>query len=215
MLRRLAGMLTRPRSTIREVFESDSDAAALMLVVAAAASRFLSDFRWKTVRALVHSEASRVAIIPAIAAVAVIASVALFYCFAWLVWLAGRLFEGRGSPARVRAALAWTFAPVIFALVYRLPLALFGPAKVIPRGVPDNWTGLLFILRDAVLLRQWAPELALAVVNLSINLWCFGLAIVAVSEAHRFSTWRSAAAVGFTLLLPLIAAAAFVIARTV
>jgi hypothetical protein len=212
-LDRLAGMVRRPRATIRAVLASDSAHRVPLLIGLVAVSNLVADFRWNAFRAFVRSAHPTLALLaPAGLVLLVAVSILLFYVCAWVVWLIGRLLEGAGSASDVRAALAWSLAPIIWALVYRIPAAFLLSTPLVTPGSPGNWTDLLRILRDAALLRQWGPELALAVVTLIVKVWCLCLAVVALAEAHRYSTWRAAATIAFALLLPVIVAAAYVMA---
>src|SRR5690348_2177691 len=56
--------------------------------------------------------------------VSAITWVIVLYIVAWIATPVGRLLGGTGSVRDVRTALAWGLVPIIWSIVYRLPLTI-------------------------------------------------------------------------------------------
>jgi hypothetical protein len=213
----LATILIRPRETIRSVVARPyCTRAVILLVVCGALSDLIRSVRWQLYRQSPQFAAMmpRPWIICASLAGILIVILLLFYLFAYLVWGIGRLLGGTGDRRVVRVALAWSFAPLIWALLYRIPVALFQPAV----GASLDKRSAAVALHSAIAAMSLYALVSSAVIVLLtvvVDIWCFTIASVALSEVNGFSTWRGAATLGFSLLAPLIVVAAYFISRAV
>jgi Yip1 domain len=211
----LATILIRPRQTIRSIVaQSRSSLVVPSLVVLATLSSSTRDVRWQAYR---HSP-QLAAMMPSLWVICaglagiLIGALLVFYVFAFLVWGIGRLLGGTADRRAVRLALAWSLAPVIWALLWRIPVALFQPAM----GAALNQMHPVDILRaaaGAMSLYALMSYSVIALMTLAVDIWSLVLAGVALSEVNGFSTWRGAATLGFALLAPLIVVAAVFISR--
>lgn len=197
-LRRLAGIMVRPQTTMREILDAPPDRMVVPLVLLAILSGMLRDFN---ARSFPGIEAKTWLIICAAIVGVVLVFVLLFYAFAWLAYFVARFLEGTGDAAATRSAMAWGTAPVIWALLYRLPVALFAssanPARVDMQGRNISFTAGMF--SDGCL-----PTLLYAMVELGVLVWCLVVASRTLAEAQRFSSWRALGTLAILAVTPII-----------
>jgi len=218
MMTALATMLVRPRQTIRTIVaQSPSRRVVPLLVVLATLSSSTRDVRWQA-----YHQSPRLAammpsawIICAGLAGILIAALLIFYAFAFLAWGIGRFLGGTADRRAVRLALAWSLAPLIWALLWRIPIALFQPAMGAALNQMHDPADILRAVAGMITLYGLMSYSVIALLTIAVDIWCLVLAGVALSEVNGFSTWRGAATLGFSLLAPIIVAAAFVISRAV
>jgi hypothetical protein len=212
----LATILIRPRQTIRSIVaESRSSLVVLPLVLLATLSSTVRDVRLQAYRQspqLAAMMPSAWTICAGLAGI-LIAALIIFYGFAFLAWGIGRLLGGTADRRAVRLALGWSLAPLIWALLYRIPVTLFQPAM---GAALIRTQGTLAILRaasHAMSLYALMSYAVITVLTIAVDIWSLAIAGVALSEVNGFSTWHGAATLGFSLLAPLIVVAAVFIAR--
>ena len=177
----------RPRATIQQIIDSHPTRLVLVLAAVAGFAQFLD-------RAVMRNLGDRMEwpMIFALAAVAgsVMGIVGLYIGGALLRWTGGWL-GGRASMEQVRAAIAWSSVPLIWALPLWIPeLVLFGQ---------DLFTSATPRL-DA------NPPLAVALigfglVELVVGLWAIVVFLKCLGQVQGFSAWR---ALGNALLAFLI-----------
>jgi Yip1 domain len=214
----LATILIRPRQTIRSIVaESRSSLVVLPLVLLATASSVIRDVRWQAYRQSPRLAAMMPSawIICAGLAGILIAALILFYAFALLAWGIGRLLGGTADGRAVRLALAWSLAPLIWALLFRIPVTLFQPAMGALLNQMHNPVDILRAAAGAMSLYALMSYAVITVLTIAVDIWCLVIAGVALSEVNGFSTWRGAATLGFSLLAPVIVVAALFISRAV
>src|ERR1700693_4818264 len=127
----LATILIRPRQTIRTiVMQSRSRLVVPLLVVLATLSSSTRDVRWQAYRQSPQLAAMmpKAWIICAGLAGILIGALLVFYGFAFLAWGIGRLLGRTAVPRAVLLALTVSLAPLIWGLLWRIPVALFQPA---------------------------------------------------------------------------------------
>lgn len=159
----LVGMITQPRTTVREVLDTDPgyqvNTLAIVGGIAAQVLTYLttpSGFGGSLILQAALGAASGL--------------IGVYVGGAVLGWV-GRLLGGRGTTREVRAALAWAQVPVLWATL----LALVGAVA-----------GAALQLND---LSVWVTLVALAV----SQIWVFVTQLKAIGEAHDFSAWRALA----------------------
>jgi hypothetical protein len=213
---RLATILIRPRQTIRSIVAESRSGVAVLLVLLATVSTSIRDVRWQAYRQspqLATVMPSALILCAGLAGL-LIAAVILFYAFALLAWGIGRLLGGTANGRAVRIALAWSLVPLIWALLYRIPVALFQPAMgSAALNQMHNPVAVLRAALGAMSLYALMSYSVIALLTIAVDIWCLVLAGVALSEVNGFSTWRGAATLGFSLLAPLIVVAAVFISR--
>ncbi|MGZ5476497.1 MAG: YIP1 family protein, partial [Thermoanaerobaculia bacterium] len=149
-------------------------------------------------------DASTAAIIAGAIACGTILMVGLFYGLSWMAVYAGRMLEGRATPAEVRAAMAWGLAPVILLLLVRVPVAfLRAPTELRRMG------GINLTLPSSGTL---AGALVLVVVNALGALWYVYVASETLGEANQFSGWRGLGTLAIVGVAPFVIALAAILA---
>jgi hypothetical protein len=196
----VVAILAAPGRTMRRIFEQRADRMFVPLLLLTYLSIVLSDVREKPFR--VGREAS-IALEPGIvaallAAVGALVFIGIFFVFAWVAQLIGRItFGGTGSAKDVRMALAWGLTPVAWALVYRIPLAIW--AALNPRA---ESTSIDFMnLGDHVLLATGILALDLCVLVSYLVVSTFTLAV-----GHRITPGESIGTLVLTFLTPVVIA---------
>jgi Yip1-like protein len=207
-------ILFHPQQTIRAIVaKSPSGLVVLPLVFLAMFSASIRDVRWQAYRQSPQMAAMMpsVSVMCAILAGSLLGAILVFYLFAYLVWGIGRFLGGTANVPAVRLALAWSLVPLIWALLYRIPVALFLPSIAL---VQTHDTAAMLRAAAASLSLYTIMSYALiGVVRTGFDIWCLILAGATLAEVNGFSTWRGAATLGFSLLAPFIIAAAFFISR--
>src|SRR5688572_8135127 len=163
-IRRLARIVIDPRTTMREILDTPPDRMIVPLILLGIISGGLRDFN---PRSFPGVDAKTWLIICAVIAGVIAVFVLLFYAFAWIAYFIARWLEGSGDPAATRSALAWGTAPIIWALLYRLPVAFFAlayPTRVGVQGRNINFT--TGMVGDGCM-----AALVFAIVELAVLLW--------------------------------------------
>ena len=127
-------------------------------------------------------------------------AVLLLYGLSWVVAQVGRLFDGVGTTREMRSALAWGLAPIIWALLYRIPGSFTHPATTPGRSLE------LFRL-----FQRGGVSALFAFTEVLLLVWYFIIASATIGEAHRFSTLRGFATFLSIFAIPFILALAFVL----
>jgi hypothetical protein len=109
--------------------------------------------------------------------------VVFFWVFGWVAYFVGKWMGGKGTFSEVMAAYIWCTPPAFIGI-------LLNVIAVIP-----TWAKVFSGVTDEKLLL--APQMGwqsilVTLYSLSI-LWYVALMIVAISESHRISMWRSLA----------------------
>lgn len=207
-LKDLARILYQPRQTMRGILDSGqhrwtAEITALAAICAAAAG---SDVRE------LQKELPGLEIVPtlALALLALIGDaivwVLLLYLFSWLATLVGRKLDGQGTAADVRAALAWSLVPVIWAVILRIPLVIYQRRFVLEGGSPWTVAGNL--------IEQGGCTLAvmLLTVQMLVRIAVVVLASFCVGEALRFSAWKGFGTVAISAAIPIVVVIAAILA---
>ena len=207
-LQTFGSILIAPRRTMRRILSAPRKTPVLWLVVAACYSSVLPDIDLAAASEIsgMLGPALYAAVIAVIAIVLPILAISLFYGLSWIALMAGRQLEGLGTLPGVRAAMAWGLAPVIAALVYRIPAVLMraagiggewrsrsllqagGETVVVAGSTPVGVPGLLFVLLEGLVLLAW--------------IWVTSRCL---AEAHQFSSTRGLATLILTFVLPAVA----------
>ena len=216
MMTAFATVLVRPRQTIRSIVaQSRSRLVVPLLVVLATLSSTVRDVRWQAYRQSPQLAAMmpKTWVICAGLAGILIGALLVFYVFASVAWGIGRLLGGTADRRAVRLALAWSLAPLIWGVLWRIPVALFQPAMGAALNQMHNPVDILRAAVGAMSLYALMSYSVIALMTIAVDIWSLVLAGVTLSEVNGFSTWNGAATLGFSLLAPLIVVAAVFIAR--
>jgi hypothetical protein len=206
--RHLAAIVVWPRKTMREILDGPRDRATIPLVLLAMCSGAISNVNERVAGSLSSLTPKVWLIVIGVLIANAIVFTLLFYAFAWLAFIAGRFLEGTGQRAEVRTALAWGLAPLVWALLVRIPAAIWGPAHGMgkmhfgDKGVridPAQLSGGCFI------------ALGFAAFELALLAWYLVVASRALAEAHRFSAWRGFGTLVMVAATPIIVVIAAVL----
>jgi hypothetical protein len=209
--RDLVTMLYSPRETMRRILADPQHRWWIQIVILALVCMSFGD---PDIRRMPR-EVPDLALGPLLATIVlvVIATalcwVLLVYLGSWLVTLAGRILEGRAAVRDVRAALAWAFVPMIWSLAYRIPFAIYR-SRIHISGT-SGWQITLDLLEQGTL----SMALLIVAIKLIFTVWVVCLASLNVAEAMKFEAWKGFAAIAMVGALPLVIAAAAVLASHV
>jgi len=182
-------MWTQPRATIQQIVDTDPERLVLILSAVAGFSETLD-------RAVMKSLGDRLdwPVIIAIAAVAgPIGGIIGLYLGGALIRWTGTWLNGQAPSKNIRAAMAWSSVPLIWALLLWPPeLALFGQ-ELFTTETPlmDASPGLLY------------AYLAFALVETTIGIWVCVAFLKCLGQVQGFSAWK---ALGNVLLASLVIA---------
>jgi len=180
---------TKPRATIRQIVTHDPNRLVLLLGAVSGFSQALD-------RAAIRGVGDEMAL-PLVFLVAAIGGgiggIVALYLGGWLLRWTGGWIGGNASLVHLRAAIAWSSVPVIWALLLWVPeLAILGDELFrteMPRLESSTGLALLFLGFTAV-------ELVIAAWSVVVFLKC-------LAEVQGFSAWK---ALGNTLLAVLVIA---------
>jgi Yip1-like protein len=208
-LRDLFTILFKPRETMRRILDA-RDRWTIQIVVLAcicsetndidprAAGELLPYLKFFSIAALA------VLIIVAIA----ISWVVILFVLSWLATFTGHLLGGTGTARNVRAALSWAMVPVIWSVIYRVPLAIY-------KNQVDLRNVHVRDVRDVLLNFVAHGGCALIVVVLALQIiffvWSIFIATNTLAEAQRFSTEKGFVNLVITLAFPLLVIAGAII----
>jgi len=207
--RRLARIVIRPRTTMREILDGGADRTIVPLVLLACVSSLISDSKGNVVAALRAADMKTWLIVIGVIVAVMIVAVLLFYVFAWVAYFAGRFLEGTGDAIAVRSALAWGLAPLVWAIAFRVPAALLRPARAIEPGKIGSGT---FSIQTTQLSGGCLMAAVFGLIELGFLVWWLVVASRTLAEGHRFSAWRGFGTLAIVGVTPIIIVLAAVLA---
>lgn len=195
----LAAVMIRPRLTVRRIIDTDPNRFVKSIFFLAIISAVLKDFDLQGMEDLASLEPLLLTInIVAGIVFAVLFMLLAYYVLSWSATLVGRWLGGAGAFRQVRAAVAWGLAPFIWALAYRIPMALFALFSRAESGPPrlliDNGR-IVWSEGSLGSLNLWWL-LLIVLLDFTVFIWYFLVASRTLAEAHQISSWR-----GFGVLL--------------
>lgn len=199
-LANLASVMIRPRQTMRRILDAPRDRMVIPLVILAIFSAYAGDFNveeYRRLRALasvdviVMAAAGILVIVPAIA-------IGIFFLFSWLAAFVGRMLEGTGGARALRSAMAWGMAPLIWALLYRIPAAMWAASAAHELRMED----FRFTLQGPK--SGCAIVLAFLLLELIAIVWSIVVMSHTVAEAHRFSAARGFGTLAICFTAPIV-----------
>jgi hypothetical protein len=200
---RLLAFAFAPRSTMART--EHSHRATAVLVAAAALSSASRDIDPRALDQI--ASPSILALVVVVCLIVIAVAIGIFYLFAWIATVTGHWLEGTGSVPRVRTALAWGFAPLILALVYRIPALIFWPdASAVLGGAAKRRLDIGEV--ELSLPAADAPPYQvaiLALLQLVFLAWYLIVASQTLAEAQGFSPWRGFANLMLAFVLPVVA----------
>lgn len=205
----LASVLFRPRETMRRILDAPSSGAVLLLFVLAVLSGMLGDsdpVQLQNVFAKLPG--AQAWLIAAVIAAVFVCLVGATWLYAWVPFLIGRFLGGTGDVRGVRAAVAWGFAPAIWALLYRAPTAIWlmpsAAATVRSRG-----GGVVF--DPGVLASGCGIAFVIVLLELVVLVWCAFVMSNTLAEAHGYSAGRAFGTLVLSAIAPFVVVLAAVL----
>jgi len=180
---------TKPRSTIRQIVDSDPKRLTLLLICLVGIGSALDQMSKANV-----GDTLSIPVIFLIAAIlGPIASIITWYISAYLLKWTGGWLKGQANLVNIRTAMAWSYIPMVVILMLWIPMiAIFG-GELFTTETPnmDGNQGLAMAL------------IGFAVVQAVLTIWCLIVYLKMLGEVQGFSAWK---ALGNSLLAGLIIA---------
>lgn len=199
----------RPRPTMRRILDAGRDRMVLPLVLLAAISFALGDAERPNLGGLDPSKGLLFVLLAVAGVVAgLLFIVLLFYLFSWAATAIGRALEGQGSAREVRSAIAWGAVPFLWALLYRVPAAIWFP---VTRTRVEAGSAK-FTLDPAAGGSTCLTMVLFGMLEVLVLIWYLIVASNTLGEAHRFSAWRGLATILLTAATPIVIVVAAVLA---
>jgi hypothetical protein len=195
----LVTILYRPSATMRRILDNARDRWTIQIVILALVCATVNDTDVRRLADVLPGLTLTSIITLALAMIIGIGLmwVAFLFLAALLVKYTGRAFGGTGTARDIRAALAWAMVPVVWSLIYRIPVALY--QSRLPLG-PNTSP------REMILGSMDAGGCSVAVVFLALQLiffvWCVVIAAATVAEAHHVPIEKGAAILAVSLIIP-------------
>src|SRR5215212_6496043 len=209
MWRNLVSILFSPARTMRGILSKPPDRMVVPLIVLSAMADNLRRFSWSGVEAALSERPLLMAgMMLGGLLVGALVLVCLFLAASGLVAFVGRLFGGSGTAREVRSALAWGLTPVVWSLIYRVPLAFFTPAGTRPIQISGVDAASLQLLAAG----HFGLPLFITVLELVVFAWWVVVTTFTVAEAHRYSPGSALGTLFLASLAPLVIVAAAVFA---
>lgn len=173
----LVGMITQPRATVRDILDTDPGYQVHTLAIVGGVAAQVMSY-------LIAPFGFGGSLVAQAAIGAVSGLVGLYVGGAVYGWV-GRLLGGRGTAREVRAALAWSQVPILWATL----LMIVGS-----------------MVRAGLRLNDSSGLVTLVIVAVA-QFWVMVVQLKAIGEAHDFSAWRALAMmmiIGVVLALVMV-----------
>lgn len=170
-------MWLNPRDTVRAILQRDP--TYLVLPLAAAGGVF------QTLARAADRSAADMLSLPVILAIAltfgaVFGCVGLYIAGA-LLHFTGKWIGGNGSPAEIRASIAWGTVPALWGGLLWIPVILLTGSTVFISNVEESTANPLFLLISGGCL----------LVQAGLYVWSLFTGLHSLGEAQGFSAWRA------------------------
>lgn len=185
------------------------DRWSLQIVALAAVCASVGDSDWRQLpRALPELKTVSIVALAIGSILAVIISwTILLFILGWIATGVGRVLGGTAPARDMRAALAWSMAPVAWSVIYRIPVAIARN-----RLIGDNPANGKEVLLNFLANGGCSLMTLLLVVQLLFFVWVVWIASSTVAEAEKFPTAKGFATIALTLVAPVAIALAAVFA---
>ena len=188
-------MWTSPRETIQSIVDADPERSVLLLASLVGISQALDKASIKN-----SADTLPLPMIFTIAIGGIVSGVIGLYIFGFLLKHASSWLGGKTNGEKVRAAIAWSNVPIVWALLLWVPqLAIFG--KELFSATTPRMEAHPFLV------------LGFATVEITISIWALVLLCKTTGQVSGFSAWRGLGAclIAVTLIIVPIFALAFAV----
>jgi hypothetical protein len=206
----LLDVMIRPRDTMRWILDNRGTKGIVLLIILSFFSSVLKDIDWTNFKGLTESfsTAAILGIVVGGSAIGAVITVGLFYGLSWIATAAGRFFGGTGDYKAVRTALAWGTAPVILALLYRIPAVIFWPAAMSRSSSGVKVSKSIQVSATAFADIPMYQIATLMLLDAIVVLWFLIVASNTLGEAQRVSSLAGFGNLLLAFVLPIVAAIA-------
>jgi len=170
-------MWTKPRATIQQIVDSNSDRFILLLAAISGVSHMLSRAmgkNWGDKMELYY-------IIVFVAIIAPLAGILYLYLSSVIIQWTGKWLGGLASLENIRAAIAWSNVPIILSLVVWLFWIVLSGQKLFTAQIPEmNANPLMFFIYTGF-----------TVMNVIIVVWSIVIMLKSLGQVQGFSTWKA------------------------
>lgn len=202
-LRDLATVLVQPQQTMRRVLDG-SDRWTVQVVVLAYVCSSVGDANPRVLtEALPGLGWSALAVIALGLVVGSLTWVVALWLLAWIAGFVGRKLGGTAKMSDVRAAMAWGLVPVIWSLVYRIPLAI-----LVNRFHVNSNVNVVQTLIDFTGKGGLSIVIVFLALQLLFAVWCVWVGSFTLAEAEQLSPLTSLGVIAITFSIPFVIAAA-------
>ncbi len=207
-LTNLARVGVLPRSTMRRILDASPGASTVwLLFVLATVSGIFGDVDAQMLEQVREVEVAL--LVAGVLAGLIVLLPVLFWFYSYVPFIIGRLLGGTGEIRAVRAALAWGLAPAIWAMVYRVPAAVWVSASF-STSVRMSDGNVAF--DPGLIAGGCGIALFFVVLELIVLVWCAFVMSNTVAEAHGFTAWHGLGTLVIATIAPLIVVLAAVLA---
>lgn len=207
-LRDLATILFKPRETMRRVLDHRDRWTIQMLILAYVCESVNDADARRLATFLPDLDVSSVAFVILVATVVVSAVWAMcLFIFAGLTTIVGRYMGGTARAADIRAALAWALTPLIWSIIYRVPVSLYESRIAVGADMSDHELLLKYLESGA-----FSIFVVAFILQLLVGAWCLVLASFTIAEALKVSTAKGAGTLAIAVITPVAVIAAGIFA---
>lgn len=213
------GIMVAPRRTMRSILDRHKRRGLIALPIAAFFSTLIGQTDWRQLGRAVAEQGSLfvVGVLAAGILFAALVAMALYLLFALAATLAGRFLGGDGAFHDVRAAVAWGAAPFVWALLYRIPAAIFWSDAY--RALHGNneprlqvgAAGLDLTFTTVSAAPLWQVLILGAIDLVLIAVYLF-VGSSTLAEAHGVSSWHGLGTLLLMIAMPIVALLVVVLA---
>lgn len=206
----LLSILIRPRATMRWILDHRPGRGVIVLVVGAFLSAAVKelDIEGLGQGAAMLGPTMLTGIVLGVLLLIGAIAVGVFFVFAWIAKVTGTWVGGSGSALAIRTALAWGFAPFIWAALYRIAAVIFWPDAAQVLRSEHSVAKIGGKERIVELSLTEAPPYQIAillVLEFAVVLWYLGVASRALAEAQGISSWRGFGNLVLAYTIPFVA----------
>lgn len=195
----LATVMVRPRATMHRVLEHphrwSAEITALAYVCKTVGD---SDIRVMPSVLPGLSLSSQLALVTLVLLVGACVWVLALYGFGWIATHVGRQFDGHGTFADVRAALGWGLVPAVWAVLVRIPMAIYS------QRFPASGQDAAHLLIEFISRGGCTFAIVLLTLQIIVFSWMVTVASLCVAEAHGFSGSKGLATLAISVLIPIV-----------
>ena len=205
----IASIMIRPRATMRRILNAGRDRMIIPLVLLATLSAILGDLDRSSFETMRKLPINFGLLVVGICVGAAAFFLLLYFMFSWIAFAMARLLEGTATPREMRSAMAWGLAPIIWAILYRLPAMLIWPGTVESRLRLDSER---VAINPDLMGMGCIGSVIFTALELTMLVWYFVVASNTVAEANRFTAARGFGTLVLTGISPAIVIIAAILA---